>query len=132
MGYVYEMIIILIGAYIALFLLIFKLFVGNIILFDSFCTSFIVGYYAHLFGHWHTAICLLTGVICFFVLSALQITKYGFWIIGILFSLFWAELFGEIALSLSNNDKIWYYVIFGISFFFVIGLHLYARDDLVI
>lgn len=104
-------------------------FIGHIILLDSILLALTGGITCHILWKVHPAFCLLIGIALFFFLFWLQNTKYGFWIIGTLLSLFWAFVFGFFAYGFSNGDMIWFYVIMGLGFVISIGLHLKARND---
>ena len=76
----------------------------------------------------HPALCLLIGIAALAVLLVLQRTRAGFWIIGGLLSAVWAFVFGTAAYLVSEGDMLWFYVILGLGFVAVGGLHLRARD----
>lgn len=105
-------------------------FVSNIIIFDSVVLALAGGITANTLLHIHPAFCLLIGIGLFFGLMFLQHSKYGFWIIGGLLTLFWSFVFGFIAYTIAR-DMIWFYVIWGLSAVFVAGLHFYAREQIV-
>lgn len=102
---IYGFVLFVILLYIGLFLLIAKLFLRHIILFDSILFGVIIGITVFLNTNLHSAICLLIGIFSGLLICALQLTKYGFWIIGIIFSWLWSQCFADLALDISGNDK---------------------------
>ena len=96
-----------IGLAISLILLIISVFVGHIIFFDS----------------------LLVGVAVFAALLFLQNTRFGFWAIGLLMSAVWAFIFAFFAYIFAGEDMIWFYVVLGLAFIVMVGLHIKARSN---
>ncbi len=117
-----------IGIGISLILLIVGLFVGNVILFDSIALAIAAGVCCNQFLSVHPALCLLIGIAALAGLLALQRTRAGFWLIGGLMSAVWAFVFGMVAYLISEGDMLWFYVILGLGFVAVGGLHLRARE----
>lgn len=120
------------GAVIGLFLgfifMIIGLFAGHIILFDSILLAIISGILCNQLWGVHPAFCLLIGIAVLILLFKLQTTTVGFWVIGLLLSAFWALIFGFLAYFISSEDIIWFFVITGLGFAMMIGLHLKARN----
>lgn len=110
---------------------IIDIFFDNIIFFDSIFLAFISGVLCHSMWKIHPAFCLLIGIAVFLVLFLLQKTRVGFWIIGIVMSLLWAFVFGGVAYSIAGSDYTWGFVVMGLSFFIVGGLHIKARYNCV-
>lgn len=117
-----------IGLIIGMIFTIIGLFLGHIILFDSIFFAVIVGIICNQILGVHTALCLLIGLALFGLLFKLQTTSLGFWIIGVLFSAFWAGVFCLLAFMLTEHDMIWTYVVLGLGFVMMMGLHLRAKD----
>lgn len=105
------------------------LFFGNIIFFDSIFFSVITGILCSQLTKIHPAFCLLIGIGLFFLLFLLQLTRAGFWIIGILMSAFWALIFSVFVYDATDKDPIWTYVSMGLIFVLMILLHLHARKE---
>lgn len=120
-------IVLMIAIPLALIVAVIGVFVHNIILFDSISIGIIAGACAKNFLPIHPAFAFLIGLGTFLVLLWLQQTKVGFWIISIIMSLIWGFIFSIIAYFITS-DEIWVYVVWGVGFFVVIGLHLSARD----
>ncbi len=116
-----------VGIAVCILLTIIGLFVGQIILFDSIALSIAAAIVCYQLWSIHPAFCLLIGIALFIFLFWLQNTKVGFWIIGILLSLVWAFVFSFIAYTATGGDMIWTYVVLGLGFVLMIGLHLKAR-----
>jgi hypothetical protein len=108
---------------------ILGLFLGHIILFDSIVLSVISGILCHQLVGIHSAISLAIGAVLFVLLLWLQRTKVGFWIIGVLLSVWWALVFGMVAYIFTSSDVIWFYVVMGLGFVVVMRLHLIARNS---
>lgn len=117
-----------IGLIIGMIFTIIGLFLGHIILFDSIFFAVIVGIICNQILGVHTALCLLIGLALFGLLFKLQTTSVGFWIIGVLFSAFWSGVFCLLAFMLTEHDMIWTYVVLGLGFVMMMGLHLRAKD----
>ena len=121
--------VLVISIIIGLIFTVIGLFVGHIILFDSIFLAAISGIVCNQIWHIHPALCLIIAIALFGLLIWLQNTKAGFWIIGILLSSFWAVVFGFFGYVFFGEDHIWGYVIMGIGFIVMMGLHLKARDN---
>lgn len=121
--------ILAVSIFIGLIVTVIGIFVGHIILFDSIVLAAITGVVCNQVWNIHPALCLVIEVVLFVVLFWLQNTKVGFWIIGGLLSAFWAFVFGFIAYAFSSEDMIWFYVVMGLGFLIMMGLHLKARDS---
>lgn len=115
------------GIIIGLVITVIGLFVGHIILFDSIALAIISGVCCNQFLSIHPALCLLIAIAVFIALFFLQNTRFGFWIIGVLLSAAWAFVFAVFAYIFSGEDMIWTYVILGLAFVIMIGLHIRAR-----
>lgn len=113
---------------IGIILTIISLFVGHIILFDSIILALASGVVCNQLWSVHPALCLLIGIAVFALLFWLQRTKAGFWIIGLLMSAAWAFVFSVFAHIFSNGDMVWTYVILGLGFVLMVGLHLKVKD----
>ena len=121
--------ILAISIFIGLIVTVIGIFVGHIILFDSIVIAAISGVICNQIWNVHPALCLLIAVALFGLLFWLQHTKAGFWIIGVLLSAFWAFVFGFFAHIFAGEDMVWFYVVMGLSFIVMMGLHLKARDS---
>lgn len=120
--------VLVIGLSFGLMFTVVGLFFGHIILFDSIFFSVIFGIICNQILGVHTALCLLIGLTLFGLLFKLQTTSVGFWIIGVLLSVLWAGGFCLLAFILTEHDVIWTYVVLGLGFVIMMGLHLRARD----
>lgn len=114
---------------IGLIFTIIGMFVGHIILFDSIFLAAISGIICNQIWSVHPALCLLIAIALFGLLFWLQNTRPGFWIIGVLLSLFWSVVFGFFGYIFSGEDAIWGYVVMGLGFIVMMGLHLKARNN---
>ena len=120
--------ILAIGIIISVICTVIGLFFGHIILFDSIALGIVAGVCCNHFLPIHPALCIVIGIAVFLLLFWLQNTRVGFWIIGGLLSLAYAAVFGLLAYWLSHDDPVWGWVVFGLSFPIMGGLHLYARE----
>lgn len=116
------------SVFIGLVFTLIGLFFGHIILFDSIFLAVITGIVCNRIGGIHSAISVVIGVTLLAILFWIQNTKVGFWIIGMLLSLFWAFVFGFLAYVFSSQDMVWFYVVFGLGFIIMAGLHLHAKS----
>lgn len=114
---------------IGLIFTVIGLFLGHIILFDSIFIAAISGIICNQIWHVHPALCVVIAIVLFAVLFWLQNTKAGFWIIGVLLSAFWAFVFGFFAHIFSGEDMVWFYVVMGLGFILMMGLHLKAKNS---
>ena len=123
------------GALTAIFLVIgliisiIGLFMRKITVFDSIAIGIILGILSYSYLHIHPAFALLIGIGVIALLSWIQSTKYGFWILAIPMSLLWGFIFCFFAYAFTNKDLIWTYVVFGLGSALMMGLHLKARND---
>jgi hypothetical protein len=122
-------VVLAISIIIGLVFTVIGLFVGHIILFDSIFLAAISGIACNQLWHVHPALCAVISIVLFAVLFWLQNTKVGFWIISVLLSALWAFVFGFFGYAFSSNDVIWGYVIMGLGFIVMMGLHLKARNS---
>lgn len=113
---------------IGLIFTIIGVFIGHIILFDSIFLAAISGIVCNQIWGVHPALCVVIAIALFGLLFWLQNTKAGFWIISVLLSVFWAFVFGFFAHIFSGEDMIWFYVVMGLGFIVMMGLHLKARN----
>lgn len=118
-----------IGVVIGLVCSVIGLFFGHIILFDSIALGIVAGVCCNQFLPIHPALCLVIGIAAFLLLLFLQNTKVGFWIVGSLMTLLYAAVIGLLAYFIANNDPVWGWVVFGLTFLIIGGLHLHARDN---
>ncbi|MFR3469299.1 MAG: hypothetical protein ACLTTF_07120 [Oscillospiraceae bacterium] len=98
------------------------------ILFDSLALGIVAGICCNRIWSVHPALCLVIGIVTFLLLFWLQRTRAGFWIVGGLLTLIYAAVFGLLGYFLSGDDSIWGWVVFGLSFLLIGGLHLHARE----
>ena len=119
--------LLIIGIIIGLICTIIGLFLGHIILFDSIALGIVAGLCCNQFLSIHPAICIVIGIATLLLLFWLQNTRFGFWIIGGLLSLIYAFMFSTIAYISNHNDPVWGWVVFGLSFLILGGLHIRAR-----
>lgn len=114
---------------IGLIFTVIGLFLGHIILFDSIFLAVISGIVCNQVWSIHPAFCLIIAIVLFGLLFWLQNTGPGFWIIGGLLSLFWSVVFGFFGYVFSGEDAIWGYVVMGLGFILMMGLHIKARNS---
>lgn len=130
MGYLAAQgILIAVGVFIGLVCSVIGLFFGHIILFDSIALGIIVGVCCNAFTPIHPALCLVIGIVVFLLLFWLQNTSVGFWIVGGLLTLLYAAVIGLLVYLISERDAIWGWVVFGLVFLVIGGLHLHAREN---
>jgi len=118
-----------ISIFIGLIFTVIGIFLGHIILFDSIFLAAISGIVCNQIWGVPPAICIVIAIVLFGLLFWLQNTKPGFWIIGVLLSAFWAFVFGFFAYIFAGEDMIWFYVVMGLGFILMMGLHLKARNS---
>lgn len=118
-----------IGLIVGLICSVIGLFFGHIILFDSIALGIAAGVCCNTFIAIHPALCLVIGIAVFLLLLWLQHTSIGFWLIGGLLTLVYACVFGFFGYIFSESDPVWGWVIFGLGFLLIGGLHFHARDN---
>lgn len=113
---------------IAFIIAMLYLFFTNIIFFEATLASIILGvyFYKHLHIHPVFSILLALAAATFFI--SILGTRYGFWIIGLTLSFFWALFFMAAFYGTVKGDRIWLSTIFLLSFALFLGLHVSARD----
>lgn len=121
--------ILAIGLVIGLICSAVGLFFGHIILFDSIALGIAAGVCCNAFTTIHPALCLVIGIAVFLLLLWLQHTSVGFWLIGGLLTLVYACVFGFFGYVFSESDPVWGWVIFGLGFLLIGGLHFRAREN---
>lgn len=117
-----------IGIILGLICSVIGLFFGHIILFDSIALGIVAGVCCRHFLSVHPALCIVIGIVVLLLLFWLQSTSVGFWTIGGLMTLIYAVVFGLLAFLISEYDPVWGWVVFGIVFLIIGGLHFYAKD----
>jgi hypothetical protein len=115
--------------YMSILAVIIKCFLGHIIIFDSILLGLLVGEGFNMYMGLQSLKCVIIGVIVCLVLLAIQMTKYGFWIVGIFFSWFWAEISAELVYDALGKDKLWYYITLVVSFVIMIGIHKVSKEN---
>ena len=120
--------LLILGIIIGLIFTIIGLFFGHIIVFDSIALGIVAGVCGYHFLSILPALCIIIAIATFLLLFWLQNTRFGFWLIGGLLSLIYAFVFSAIAYSSTHKDSVWGWVVFGLSFLIMIGLHLRARS----
>ena len=118
-----------IGLIVGLICSVIGLFFGHIIMFDSIALGIAAGVCYNAFTGIHPALCLVIGIAVFLLLLWLQHTSIGFWLIGGLLTLVYACVFGFFGYIFSESDPVWGWVIFGLGFLLIGGLHFHARDN---
>lgn len=125
-GLVLGPVLLIIGLAIALLVFIVGLFSKNVIVFDSIAIGILAFVLAQSLLSLHTLFCILIAIAAFGLLMLLQLTKVGFWIVGVLMSLVWSVAIGAIFMIFSNGDKIW--TIGGLIIGFIITLLLHIKS----
>lgn len=120
----------LIGAAVGLIIFIIGLFLKQIIVFDSLALGIVAGFMAHGLLHVHTVLAIVIGIAVFGILLFLQMTKPGFWIIGILMSALWGFIFGAVAWSIAGQNLFWFYIVWIAGTLVIMLLHLGARKNI--
>lgn len=109
---------------------IFSFFIKNIIIAENLTISIIGGIFAHHIWNIHAAICLLLGIILFFILTAIHTTKIGFYILSGIMTLAWACGIAFFFYDTSHKDIIWTIVGFIIGLIVISLLHYQAGMEI--
>lgn len=120
----------LIGAAIGIVIFIIGLFLKQIIIFDSIAIGVVAGFAAQSLLHVHTVLAIVIGIAVFGILLFLQMTKPGFWIIGILLSILWGFIFGAVAWSITDRSLFWFYTVWIAGALVILLLHLWSRKNM--
>lgn len=120
----------LIGAAIGIVIFIIGIFLKQIIIFDSIAIGVVAGFAAQSLLHVHTVLALVIGIAVFGILLFLQMTKPGFWIIGILLSILWGFIFAFVAWSVTGRNLFWMYCVWIAGALFTLLLHLWSRKNM--
>jgi hypothetical protein len=86
----------LIGAAVGFVFFIIGLFLKQIIIFYSLALGIVAGFSAHGLLHINMVLAIITGIAAFGIMLFLQMTKVGFWIIGLIMSGLWGFAFGAV------------------------------------
>lgn len=90
----------------------------------------VAGFLAHGLLHIHLVWSIIIGIVIFGILLFLQMTKPGFWIIGLLISGLWGFIPGLVAWSVTGKNLIWFYGVWIAGIMVVMFLHLSARKNM--
>lgn len=120
----------LLGLAIGFIVFILGLFLKQIIAFESIALGIIAGFMSHSLLHVHIILAIVMGVAAFGILLVLQMTKPGFWIIGILMSALWGFIFAFVAWSVTKGNPFWTYGVWIAGAFIIFLLHLGARKNM--
>ncbi|NLO09284.1 MAG: hypothetical protein GX129_05375 [Clostridiales bacterium] len=120
----------LIGVVIGFVLFIIGLFFKQIIVFDSIALGIIAGFAANGIGHLGTALSIGIGAGVFVLLLFLQMTKIGFWLIGVLLSVLWGFIFAFVAWSVTDKSPFWTYGVWVVGALLIMLLHLWSRKNM--
>lgn len=117
--------------FLSIFLVVFRMFLSNIIIFYGILAGIAAGLVCGLLWGVHTAFCIVIGVAICAVFIMLHIFKIGFWIITPIMTAAWTGFFGFMAYDISRGDWIWVSVAGCFAALIVLGLHFYARTQLM-
>ena len=120
----------LIGAAVGFMFFIIGLFLKQIIIFDSIALGIVAGFTAHGPLHVNTVLAIIIGIAVFGILLCLQITKAGFWIIGMILSILWGFIFAFIAWSITEQNPFWTYSVWIAGALVVMLLHVWSRKNM--
>ena len=120
----------LIGAAVGFAFFIIGLFLKQIIVFDSIALGIVTGFTAHGLLHVNTVLAIIIGIAVFGILLCLQITKPGFWIIGLIMSGLWGFVFAFVAWSVTDRNPLWTYGVWIAGALVIMLLHLWSRKNM--
>lgn len=120
----------LIGAAIGFILFLVGLFFQQIMVFDSIALGVIAGFAVNGVWHLSTAPSIGIGAGVFALLLFLQMTKVGFWIIGVLLSILWGFIFAFVAWSITDKSPFWTYGVWVMGALLMMLLHLWSRKNM--
>ncbi len=108
---------------------IFVLLTEYIPIFDSILIGIICGTTLHNSLNFHSALCIILGIIVAGILTWIHLTEIGFRICTALFSVGWGVYFGSYIYRLSS-DWLWFALASGFVALVTWGLHIRAEDSL--
>lgn len=120
----------LIGAAVGFAFFIIGLFLKQIIIFDSIALGIIAGFTAHGLLHVNMVLAIIIGIAVFGIMLFLQMTKVGFWIIGLIMSGLWGFIFGAVAWSITDRNPFWTYGVWIAGALVIMLLHLWSRKNM--
>lgn len=120
----------LIGAAVGFAFFIIGLFLKQIIVFDSIALGIVAGFTAHGLLHVNTVLAIIIGIAVFGIMLFLQMTKVGFWIIGLIMSGLWGFIFGAVAWSITDRNPFWTYGVWIAGALVIMLLHLWSRKNM--
>lgn len=120
----------LIGAAVGFAFFIIGLFLKQIIIFDSIALGIVAGFSAHGLLHVNMVLAIIIGIAVFGIMLFLQMTKVGFWIIGLIMSGLWGFIFGAVAWSITDRNPFWTYGVWIAGALVIMLLHLWSRKNM--
>lgn len=120
----------LIGVAVGFAFFIIGLFLKQIIIFDSIALGIVAGFSAHGLLHVNMVLAIIIGIAAFGILLFLQMTKVGFWIIGLIMSALWGFIFAFVAWSITDQNPFWTYGVWIAGALVIMLLHLWSRKNM--
>lgn len=138
--YILDLIIVLIILGLGIGLSFMKVFVLQINLINAAVLGSFSGVFLYIINRYtdvlgltfpfdftiHPALCLIGGIVIFFLSALAQRTKIGFWIFAIVFSIGWALALAGIVYYFTK-DWIWFWVTLVVAVIFNFIAHLRSR-----
>lgn len=110
--------------------IIIGLFLKQIIIFDSIALGIVAGFSAYGLLHINMVLAIIIGIAAFGIILFLQMTKAGFWIIGLIMSALWGFIFAFVAWSITDHNPFWTYGVWIAGGLVIMLLHLWSRKNM--
>jgi hypothetical protein len=107
-----------------------KLFVCNVIFFEGILFGITADIAAQKLLGFHPVFALLAGAGLFVVLTLIQGTRVGFWIVCAIMSAVWGYLAAAVGYLVFGEDIIWIVFLFAAGAALSVGLHVSARKKI--
>lgn len=99
----------------------------NLLVADTILTVIVSAFLIHSQFNLHTAISIVIGLVIAVVLNVIFMTKTGFWVVTILFSLIWSTLGASLVAAFTKGDSIWTWCAGIILFIVCLIKHISAK-----
>ena len=127
---IFQLALIAVFIAIAVIGVIAKLFICNIIFFEGILFAISADIAAQKLLGFHPVFALLAAAGLFVLLTLIQSTRVGFWIVCAIMSAVWGYLAAAIGYLVFGEDIIWIVFLFAAGSALSVGLHMSARKKI--
>lgn len=99
----------------------------NLLMADTLLTIVVSALLIHSNFGIHAAISIILGIVIAVALNVFFMTKVGYWVVSVVFSLIWATLGGGLVGAFTKSDKVWMWCAGGVLFLICLMKHGLAK-----